>query len=275
MRRLVLLVVLLAVFSALAYGQGGDPYAWRRVPSTFANLGTPPDGEMRYCSDCQATSPCTSGGTGAAAERVAGAWNCSTGGSGEPGGSNGQIQFNNAGAFSGLASTGTGDVARANSPTFVTPTLGAASATSIITTGATTTDIKLGGSTASFPAIGRTGAFLQIKLADNSAWAPVQSSDSYVTTNVRVNALGNFGFTNNSSNNPGAGGTLDTSMTRAAAGVVGFTNAIKIGSTTAKPPCDSTTRGYLYHFYGGAGVKDTVEVCAKDVGDAYAWRLLY
>lgn len=46
------------------------------------------------------------------------------GGGGTPGGSNGQVQYNNAGAFGGLASTGTGDVVRANSPTLVTPVLG-------------------------------------------------------------------------------------------------------------------------------------------------------
>lgn len=39
-----------------------------------------------------------------------------SGGSGTPGGSNGQIQYNNGGAFGGLASTGTGDVVRAADP---------------------------------------------------------------------------------------------------------------------------------------------------------------
>lgn len=82
MKRVIFVFMLVALSSTLCYGQGGDPYARRRVPSTFANLGSPPDGEMRYCSNCQATSPCTSGGSGAVAERVAGAWNCSTGGSG-------------------------------------------------------------------------------------------------------------------------------------------------------------------------------------------------
>ncbi len=46
-----------------------------------------------------------------------------SGGSGSPGGSNGQIQYNNAGAFGGLDSTGTGKVAREDSPAFTgTPT---------------------------------------------------------------------------------------------------------------------------------------------------------
>lgn len=45
---------------------------------------------------------------------------------GAPGGSSGQIQYNNAGAFGGLDSSGTGNVVRATGPTLVTPTLGAA-----------------------------------------------------------------------------------------------------------------------------------------------------
>lgn len=44
---------------------------------------------------------------------------------------------------------------------------------------------------------------------------------------------------------------------------------------TAKGTCDSTNRGKLFHTRGGAGVKDNVEVCAKDAADAYAWRTLY
>jgi hypothetical protein len=53
-----------------------------------------------------------------------GAWQIiSGGGGGTPGGVNGQIQYNNAGAFGGLNSTGTGDVVRQTSPTIVTPTI--------------------------------------------------------------------------------------------------------------------------------------------------------
>ncbi len=44
-------------------------------------------------------------------------------GGGTPGGSSGDIQYNNAGAFGGLSSTGTGSVVRASSPTIVTPTI--------------------------------------------------------------------------------------------------------------------------------------------------------
>lgn len=43
----------------------------------------------------------------------------------------------------------------------------------------------------------------------------------------------------------------------------------------AKPTCNAGNRGTFWQVFGGAGVKDTVEVCAKDAGDAYAWRTIY
>lgn len=76
-----MLVVVIAC-SVLAHSQVTTQTARRLAPTTFANLGAPANGEVRYCSNCQATSPCTSGGTGADAFRIAGAWNCSNGGSG-------------------------------------------------------------------------------------------------------------------------------------------------------------------------------------------------
>lgn len=40
---------------------------------------------------------------------------------------------------------------------------------------------------------------------------------------------------------------------------------------TAKPACDSTSRGTIWYTPGGAGVADTFEKCRKDAADAYAW----
>lgn len=48
----------------------------------------------------------------------------SSGGSGTPGGSSGQIQYNNAGAFGGISSTGSGNVVRATGATLVDPVVG-------------------------------------------------------------------------------------------------------------------------------------------------------
>lgn len=51
--------------------------------------------------------------------------------------------------------------------------------------------------------------------------------------------------------------------------------AIKMGDEGTKPSCTSTERGTLWHDFGAAGVKDTVEICAKDAANTYAWRTLY
>lgn len=42
----------------------------------FANLGTPSNGRVLYCSDCTITNPCAGGGTGAIAKRLNGVWVC-------------------------------------------------------------------------------------------------------------------------------------------------------------------------------------------------------
>lgn len=77
----LLITIAVLLCSSVGYSQDSPPEG-KHPSKTFAQLGTPANGMNYYCSDCQATSPCTSGGTGAAAARVAGAWNCSTGGSG-------------------------------------------------------------------------------------------------------------------------------------------------------------------------------------------------
>ena len=42
----------------------------------FAGLGTPPNGTFTYCNNCTVANPCASGGTGAFAKRLNGAWVC-------------------------------------------------------------------------------------------------------------------------------------------------------------------------------------------------------
>lgn len=41
-----------------------------------ANLGSPSNGTVVYCSDCTIANPCASGGTGAIAKRLNGVWVC-------------------------------------------------------------------------------------------------------------------------------------------------------------------------------------------------------
>jgi len=50
---------------------------------------------------------------------------------------------------------------------------------------------------------------------------------------------------------------------------------IRLNTTTAKPPCDSTTRGTLWFTQGTSGAKDAFEVCTKTADDSYAWQTIY
>ncbi|MBI3666540.1 MAG: hypothetical protein HY236_10020 [Acidobacteria bacterium] len=51
--------------------------------------------------------------------------------------------------------------------------------------------------------------------------------------------------------------------------------AITIKPSGGQPACNSATRFMLWTTPGSNGVKDKVEVCAKDSTDAYAWRAIY
>lgn len=58
-------------------------------------------------------------------------------------------------------------------------------------------------------------------------------------------------------------------------GYARFDGGVQINTTTTKPTCASDIRGMYWHTQGGAGVKDNVEVCAKDASDVYVWRTIY
>lgn len=53
-----------------------DTNLMRFNDKTFAQLGTPANGTLVYCSDCTFANPCASGGTGAFAKRLNGIWRC-------------------------------------------------------------------------------------------------------------------------------------------------------------------------------------------------------
>lgn len=66
----------------------------------------------------------------------------------------------------------------------------------------------------------------------------------------------------------------DTALSRAAAGVFGIPG-MDLADGGTRPTCDSSIRGRFWFEEGGAGVADTVSVCAKDAADAYGWHDLY
>ena len=50
---------------------------------------------------------------------------------------------------------------------------------------------------------------------------------------------------------------------------------LQIFTATTRPTCSASTRGTFWVIQGGAGVQDSVAVCAKSAADAYAWRTIY
>src|SRR5579859_6442836 len=68
------IVISILLFSAL-FAQTKDSDQRLLNSKTFANLGTPANGAIVYCSDCTAANPTASGGTGAVVRRENGAWN--------------------------------------------------------------------------------------------------------------------------------------------------------------------------------------------------------
>lgn len=82
MRKLILPLILgLGLWTATVYGQSITRAAGRVSQlvfsgTTFANLGTPGNGIVTYCSDCTIANPCAGVGTGAIAKRLNGVWVC-------------------------------------------------------------------------------------------------------------------------------------------------------------------------------------------------------
>lgn len=50
---------------------------------------------------------------------------------------------------------------------------------------------------------------------------------------------------------------------------------IQLNGALGLPTCDSAHRGTIYYGAAGAGVQDTLLVCAKSNADVYAWRTIY
>ncbi|MEM3038637.1 MAG: hypothetical protein QXE45_04500 [Thermoplasmata archaeon] len=59
------------------------------------------------------------------------------------------------------------------------------------------------------------------------------------------------------------------------AGNVHMKSVLLNETNAAKPPCDLPRRGMLWFTQGGSGVKDSLEVCAKDATDTFAWRTIF
>lgn len=83
-----------------------------------------------------------------------------------------------------------------------------------------------------------------------------------------------------SSGNVGIGTNVPTQSLEVNGGIRLNNTANSIKAKTTKPSCNNTTGpttdgGVLWFTAGASGVKDTLEVCAKDDSNNYAWRTVY
>lgn len=104
-------------------------------------------------------------------------------------------------------------------------------------------------------------------------WADYSNSDfsSAVTNETAFRSTGGVRFVTaiDGSGNATRTAQIDTS------GNLTLTGGVKLSTTASKPACALAYRGMFWVTQGAAGVKDSVEVCAKDASDTYAWRTIY
>jgi hypothetical protein len=122
-------------------------------------------------------------------------------------------------------------------------------------------DITLGGPIGEILATGNT-----LNLYSNGDVYIDLDNDNNGTNNAfRIfNGVDNEVFSVDESGNVDADGDIS-----------GTTLTVVGGPVASQPACDSTRRGMLWFTQGVPTVKDTLEVCAKDAGDAYVWRTLW
>lgn len=116
-------------------------------------------------------------------------------------------------------------------------------------------------------------------------WLPQYGALSFAGMDVVLGANRTIGFWSNANANASTG-AMDTALTRTAPNTVALGNGKQgdtsgtltlrsVQLTSASLPCTAKQKGQFNYIEGGKGVKDTVQVCAKDAKDAWAWRTLY
>lgn len=94
-------------------------------------------------------------------------------------------------------------------------------------------------------------------------------NNTYLATRNAANSSDMLLIGANTNNAIVLGSTFNPAGTR-----IIFANQPQLFSQAA-PTCDATTRGTFNYLAGGGGVKDSVQICAKDASDVYAWRTIY
>lgn len=131
-------------------------------------------------------------------------------------------------------------------------------------------------------AINPRGGGVGIGAIDNiSASLSVKSTTTTAGGGIHIQALDNipYGGLNIDASNDffiwtrNSGGSNQTALTvDRDDGLLTMAGTWDAGDPGTRPTCDATVRGRYWHDFGGAGVADTVAVCAKSSGDVYAWH---
>jgi hypothetical protein len=148
----------LATVATIAFAGYTSTTATNTPRVTFAQLSAvnePSNGALRYCTNCTQATPCVSGGAGAFALRINGAWDCRGGGTS---GATGPTGATGATGATGTAGTnGTNGAAGATGATGATGPAGAGGVTSVNSlTGALTIAAGTSGSDVNIAASGST-----------------------------------------------------------------------------------------------------------------------
>jgi len=139
-----------------------------------------------------------------------------------------------------------------------------------------------------FNAAGNDGGGWLTSVADNNFWissGATYVNDQWIQKSADTKAVffgsGAAGFRAFMSN----GGTVGQPLSgMIQALLVNYTGDMELygqlrlnvaATPTAQPACAANKRGYIWMTKGAAGVKDALQVCAKDAAEAYAWRTIY
>jgi len=170
-------------------------------------------------------------------------------------------------------------------------TVGATTATTGAFTTVTTSGlVRVGGATSSFPALRNSGTSLQVRLADDSAYAPLNcgniisgvSGQGSVTcnnssggSNLQMTGSVNYGYHASApvchswGNGTTLNGTLDTSLSRVSAGVVGVGSGGAAGDITGTLSCKAIVLSKTITAVGTTGAQ-TIDKSSGSVNFAAA-----
>jgi hypothetical protein len=158
-----------------------------------------------------------------------------------PGGSNGDVQCNSTGTFGACTTTGSGSVVRATSPTFVTPVLGAATATSVngltitSSTGTfTVTNAKTLAVTNTLTFSGTDGTVFTFPGATDTV-VTLTASQTLTNKTLTTPTIGSFANATHGHTNAAGGGQLNITTASNATGTPGSTTFLRGDNTWSTP----------------------------------------